>query len=541
MAKKLSESGGAKSANVARDPSAARKPSKKDQAMQAKARQAAEAEAEDDEDEEDFDDEPTMLQEWIKQSPSMIVSMVVHLVLFLIILIWPISQALQDNSDEVVSFPVEEMVISEEIVEDPPPPEEQVVAEVANEILEPVPETSEAVETDANDPEAAAPVFDVVETSEFASPVKPGKSKLAAGSGLTGLGSRTGAKRGRGLRRGGGTPGSENAVGAGLTWLANHQNSNGSWSFNHTPGDKCSGFPNPGNKTSKMGATGLALLAFLGAGHTHQATGKFKGVVTKGVAYLMKNMDPRSGRLYEANGENHTHMYCHGIAACAMAEAYGMTRDKKLRAPAQLALNYIVNAQAADGGWRYAPKDPGDTSAVGWQIMAFKSGKMSYLTVPEHVYPNAMQFLDSVQHADGAQYRYMPKGGHESEATTAIGLLCRNYMGWEKDHPGLKGGVSFLGGRGPDSDNMYYNYYATMVMFQNDGPRGAAWKGWNDVMREQLIRTQERKGGIHRVGSWFFSGDNGHGEGEAGGRLYHTALATMTLQVYYRYDQVYKK
>ena len=514
------------------------------QKMKAKARSSGDAEGDEEEEEEEYED--SLLQEWIKQSPSMLVSLVVHMLVFIGLAAYTLPVILkQANLVEVIPEVIEEEEeeepkIAEEIVEEPP--DEVINAPVPNEILEQTPEVTEAIETDADDPEAEAPLFDDFTPAEFAVPIKPGKSTVTAGSGETGLGSRTGAKKGRGLRNGGGTPGSINAVGAGLRWLKNHQNYDGSWSFNHTPGGKCSLFPNPGSVASKMGATGLALLAFLGDGHTHDKPNKYRDVVHRAVSYLIKNMDA-SGRLYEAGGPAQTHMYCHGIAACAMAEAYGLTRDPKLQGPAQLALNYIVKAQdQVGGGWRYAPGDPGDTSAVGWQIMAFKSGQMSYLSRPDSVYPKAAKFLDSVQKTKGygATYIYMPD--HEigdPAATTSIALLCRTYMGWTQDK--LRSGVSYCGNKGPLPNNVYFNYYATMFMFQNDGPKGAAWRKWNEVMREQLIRTQEPKGGIHRVGSWYFSGDNSHGEGKAGGRVYHTAMSIMTLQVYYRYENYFAK
>ena len=120
-------------------------------------------------------------------------------------------------------------------------------------------------------------------------------------------------------------------------------------------------------------------------------------------------------------------------------------------------------------------------------------------------------------------------------AVTAIGLLCRNYLGTKKGDPGLRMGVEWLASQGPTPSDMYFNYYASMVMYQNDGPKGDLWKGWNRVMRDQLINTQV-KGGNDR-GSWHFSGNHG----DAGGRLYNTALGAMTLEVYYRYMPVYQQ
>jgi len=79
---------------------------------------------------------------------------------------------------------------------------------------------------------------------------------------------------------------------------------------------------------------------------------------------------------------------------------------------------------------------------------------------------------------------------------------------------------------------MYYNYYATQVLHHWQGPE---WKRWNVQMRDHLIATQAGRG--HESGSWYFSG----GRGDVGGRLYNTAMAVMTLEVYYRYMPLYRR
>jgi len=121
-------------------------------------------------------------------------------------------------------------------------------------------------------------------------------------------------------------------------------------------------------------------------------------------------------------------------------------------------------------------------------------------------------------------------------ATTAIGLLSRMYLGWKKDNPALQWGVAWLsrqGPSGPDGEkaNMYYNYYATQVMLHWEGPE---WRKWNEKMREFLVQTQAAKG--HETGSWYFGGP----WSDRGGRLYDTALAAMTLEVYYRCQPIYQ-
>jgi hypothetical protein len=225
-------------------------------------------------------------------------------------------------------------------------------------------------------------------------------------------------------------------------------------------------------------------------------------------------------------------MYGHGLASIALCEAYGMTKDTGLAEPAQLAVNFIVYAQdEVGGGWRYTPKQAGDTSVLGWQLMALKSAHMAYLNVPPKTIKGAVNFLNSVQGESGATYGYVNPG--KGPATTAIGLLCRMYLGWKHDEPALGRGIEMLSAHGPSPNNMYFNYYATQVMHHYEGEE---WTKWNAKMRDFLVNSQSRQG--HERGSWYLGGDH---SSEAGGRLYTTAMCAMTLEVYYRHLPIYRK
>ena len=54
---------------------------------------------------------------------------------------------------------------------------------------------------------------------------------------------------------------------------------------------------------------------------------------------------------------------------------------------------------------------------------------------------------------------------------TAEALLCRQYLGWPKDHPGLTGGAAYLLKSPPNirTVNLYYWYYGTLAMYQYGG------------------------------------------------------------------------
>jgi len=335
---------------------------------------------------------------------------------------------------------------------------------------------------------------------------------------------RTPSGRHEGVRYGGGTTQSEEAVERALRWLAAHQRQDGSWNFNHLS-DACQHYcTHPGNEASTTAATGLALLPFLGAGYTHKE-GEFQEIVERGLDYLKR----RGIKISYGNDLRDGSMYGHALATIALCEAYGMTHDAELKEAAQGALDYISYAQDNNtGGWRYNPGEPGDTTVTGWMLMALKSGQMARLNTKTPTIFAAQRFLDSVQNQDGSQYGYQSRKPRPT--TTAVGLLCRMYTGWRRDNPGLVQGISHLNAWGPTHDSLYYDYYATQVLFHWAGPE---WDTWNRKMREHLVSSQERVG--HQAGSWYFESQ----QSAAGGRLYNTAIATMILEVYYRFMPLY--
>ena len=81
--------------------------------------------------------------------------------------------------------------------------------------------------------------------------------------------------------------------------------------------------------------------------------------------------------------------------------------------------------------------------------------------------------------------------------------------------------------------NLYYWYYATQAL-HNYG--GEMWEDWNQRMQEVLTGLQETRG--RHSGSW---NSDGFEYGSIGGRVYTTALAVCTLEVYYRHLPIYRR
>ena len=325
----------------------------------------------------------------------------------------------------------------------------------------------------------------------------------------------------------GGNAASESAVERGLKWLADHQDKDGHWSLHefHTAGE-CNGRCSSPGSVSDAAGTGFGLLPFLGAGYTHQS-GKYKKTVKTGLDWLIADQT-KEGTFRHCDAGT---LYAHGIASIALCEAWAMTKDPKLKQPAQRSIDYIVKAQHAGGGWRYQPGQAGDTSVTGWQVIALRSAQQGGLQVPKGVMTKVSAFLDSVQtDKKGSGYRYMPGGGG-SDAMTAEGLLCRIYTSWNSKRPGLEAGVRYLLSHPPQpGGELYYWYYATQVLHHYGGE---PWEEWNPVMRDLLIDSQSTEG--HESGSWAPQG----GHDGAGGRVYATSLSLLTLEVYYRHKRMF--
>ncbi|MBI2478895.1 MAG: hypothetical protein HYV60_09755, partial [Planctomycetia bacterium] len=239
-------------------------------------------------------------------------------------------------------------------------------------------------------------------------------------------------------------------------------------------------------------------------------------------------------------------MYCHGMATLAISEAYAMTGDQRMRTYVERAVKYTIDAQdRGTGGWRYQPADQGDMSQFGWQVMALKSAELAGITIPGETRAGMIRFLRSVskgEHRGLASYRPSERA---SETMTAEALACRYFLGIQQDEQAVQEATSFVGQQLPSGGqaNLYYWYYGTIGLFQARSQATSTqvrlgesvWTQWNQALQDQLLIRQERRG--DDAGS--FSPDTVWGS--YGGRVYSTAMATLCLEVYYRYLPVYEQ
>ncbi len=152
------------------------------------------------------------------------------------------------------------------------------------------------------------------------------------------------------------TPDTQEAIDAGLEYLAKRQIKNG---------DNRGAFGTTGY-SGGVAVASLAGVAFMASGDP-PGQGKYGQHVDRAVQFLMRNTQATG--YVSAPGTN-DRMYGHGFATLCMAEAHGMSNRQELRKKLELAVKLIVDTQSDQGGWRYMPqKQDADLSVTICQIM----------------------------------------------------------------------------------------------------------------------------------------------------------------------------
>ena len=354
------------------------------------------------------------------------------------------------------------------------------------------------------------------------------------------LGPRIGPARRQALLAWGGSDATEAAVAAALGWLAGAQSADGRWDASRYaagrvvgPSLSAQGGHGPeSGRSSDHGVTGLAILAFLAAGHTPES-GAYADVVSSGVQFLVRRQ-AADGSL-AGPAAFFAELYCHGMATLAVAECHALTGDAMLKPVLRRAIDYTVSRQhPATGGWRYAAGDRGDTSQLGWQLMALASSRQLGLPDAFAAERASRRFLDSVTTGPRAGLASYRPGERPTPAMTAEALYARLLLGLSPSAPAAVEAAAYLEQHRPGRSRVdsYAWYYGTLAVFHVGGK---PWQRWNAGLQQTLLPLQ-RTGTGPLVGSW----DPDSAWGLHGGRVYATALAALMFEVYYRYQPLHR-
>ena len=321
-----------------------------------------------------------------------------------------------------------------------------------------------------------------------------------------------------------------NAINKGLAFLANDQNSDGSYSGSYD-----------------IATSGLAGLAFIAGGHLPNR-GEYAENVEKIVRHLIKVQKRDTGYFHHQNDSCRIHG--HGYAGLFLAQILGMLTDKDLHDSVMRsvynAAKLTENSQTRDGGWGYVPDDDtfdeGSTTIT--QIQFLRAARDSGMNISKRVINNAIRYV----YKCAMQTDYKGLDGKERLGYTFKYSLSLNYN--RSSYPLTAAAASVLQGSGiyegeildgalgwmrnyfnsNTNNNSYYmtwfyyaQFYAAQAFWQSS--KSQDWKNYYRKISNALVSSQSSNG------SWHASY----------GDAYATAISTMILAIPDRFLPLFQK
>jgi|GEM_PF-66290 len=337
----------------------------------------------------------------------------------------------------------------------------------------------------------------------------------------------------------GGTPQCEEAVVKSLRWLKKQQNKDGSWG----------GAPH----NYKCAMTGMALLSYLAHCETPLSE-EFGETVLKGISFLvdqgMKN--PVLSLVPQRNEVS----YDHAVATYALCEAYTFCKQMDIPSISNLekvvikAVDKIVDNQNTDGGWAYNYNTKAgahtDLSVTGWNVQALKAAEHGGIRPSKGEIRTALRkaaaYCRKCGKPDGL-FTYMQEGREDAAARPSlvgVGVLSLQMCGNGSDSAARKGldwmlkntNQPFNWKANNTSSNLYQHYYGVQAAMNRGGD---VWKAYNKAFRDSTLGAQATDGSFTPNG---FPGPGGlvnSNGGSINDKIYRQCLATLMLEVYYRF------
>lgn len=315
------------------------------------------------------------------------------------------------------------------------------------------------------------------------------------------------------------TPRTDQAIQAGLEWLAGRQQADGAFGPEQ-------GFSRYRRNPAVIALCGLALLS---SGST-PGRGPYGAHIDRCIELLLRFVTP-SGFIAEPNAEyDEQPMYGHGFATMFLAEVYGMTPRREVRTALHRAVELIIDTQNREGGWRYAPEPrDADISVTVCEMMALRAAHNVGLSVPRETIDRAVAYVIRCQNPDGG-FKYQALAGGESLFPRSAAALVALYTSGVHEGPVIEAGLRYLMLHRPgeasffDRGYFYYaHYYAVQAAWHAGGD---IWRAWYPAMREVLL-TLQLPGG-----NWTDPGI---------GNEYATAMALIALQVPNNYLPIFQR
>ncbi len=276
--------------------------------------------------------------------------------------------------------------------------------------------------------------------------------------------------------------------------------------------------------SSRIEAKAVALLAFVGAGYTHDY-GKYKGPVKAAARQLRSQQDAQGG--FGAPAKRAADVRADIASALALTELYGLTTSPLFRNSAYLAVEHVGELVLDD---RFAEWLDEDIALLAWAALAFRSADTVGFEVP---FRSVRALRVAVESLCRDRSWITTPLDHASLAFSAI-LFSDRVLDRDTEADRLREEFPHLVeaclAHLPDAARCKtdpdYVHFATLALWQYGGEE---WKSWEAVMKHGIPAPSSPWPGDEP------STDDPALEAE---RMREVSLLTMCAEVYYRYDRV---
>lgn len=314
------------------------------------------------------------------------------------------------------------------------------------------------------------------------------------------------------------TPELVKSVKKGLDYLASQQAPDGGFTTNAD------------GKTYPCAMTALAGMAFLANGNT-PSRGPYADQVRKTAAYLMSQA--RDDGLIAAPAESGYSMYGHGFSLLFLSSVYGMETDpdrrKQVGAVIRKGIQLTAAAQSGFGGWIYTPGGGDEGSVTVTQLQGLRAAHDAGFTVPKGTIENAIRYLELCKTPEGG-IRYSYYSGNDTRLPITAAAVACLYSAGEYDSPLAESCLKYThrqfkaaGNEFQSGHYFYLHLYASQAFYQAGDEY---WDEYFPPARDKLIAKQ---------------GGDGHWDGDGVGPVFGTSLATVLLQLPYKFVPIYQR
>lgn len=315
------------------------------------------------------------------------------------------------------------------------------------------------------------------------------------------------------------TPEALKAVIKGLDFLSSRQAEEGSWLVG-------------GGEAYPVAMTGLAGTAFLAHGCS-PTRGHYSKNLQLAVEYLVRCATP-TGLITGPTQDNGQPMHGHGFALMFLACVYGMITKESLRLQVKTAVRKAITltaqGQSGDGGWSYVPGTGDEGSVTVTQVQALRAAHNAGFLVPRATIEEAIKYLERCKTPEGGiEYSLRSRSGPRLPISAAA--VATLYNAGQFDSPLANDCLKYVwdqfraseGFQKPGFHAFYTHLYAAQGFYMAGDKY---WDAYFPTARDQLLAMQAPDG------SW---------QGDGIGQVYGTSIATIILQLPYKYLPVFQR